>query len=61
VSSQSPAAEKANSIGLPGPLAGVSLALLVLGILAFAAGLMRDPQATWLAFHSNFIFTTLLA
>jgi hypothetical protein len=33
----------------------------VLGILAFAAGLMRDPQSTWLAFHSNFIFTTLLA
>jgi len=61
VSSQAPAAEKANSIGLPGPLVGVSLAMLVLGILAFAAGLMRDPQSTWLAFHSNFIFTTLLA
>lgn len=61
MSSQAPAAEKANSIGLPGPLVGVSLAMLVLGILAFAAGLMRDPQSTWLAFHSNFIFTTLLA
>ena len=61
MSSQAPGAEKANSIGLPGPLVGVSLAMLVLGILAFAAGLMRDPQSTWLAFHSNFIFTTLLA
>lgn len=61
MSSQSPAAEKANSIGLPRPLMITSVALLVLGILAFVAGLMRDPQSTWLAFQSNFIFTTMLA
>jgi len=61
MSSQGPAAETANSIGLPKSAAAISLALLVLGILAFVAGLIRDPQSTWLAFHSNFIFTTLLA
>ncbi len=61
MSSYNPASEKANSLGLPLGAAGVSAAFLVLGILAFAAGLWRDPQSTWLAFHSNFIFTTLLA
>ena len=58
MSSEVPAAEKANPLGLPQALVGLSVALLVLGILAFVAGLMRDPQSTWLAFQSNFIFTT---
>ena len=53
--------ERANSTGLPQPLAGICLALVGLGIMAFVAGLIRDPQKTWLAFHSNFIFTTMLA
>ncbi|MFP6639296.1 MAG: hypothetical protein VCC04_03555, partial [Myxococcota bacterium] len=53
--------ERANSLGLPQPLTGICAALVALGILAFVAGLMRDPQKTWLAFHSNFIFTTMLA
>lgn len=53
--------ERANSKGLPQPLAGICLALVALGITAFVAGLMRDPQKTWLAFHSNFIFTTMLS
>ena len=61
MSSQAPAAEKANSVGLPKPLALTSLALLALGVLAFVAGLVKDPQSTWLAFQSNFIFTTMLA
>ena len=53
--------ERANPKGLPQPLAGICLALVGLGIMAFVAGLVRDPQKTWLAFHSNFIFTTMLA
>lgn len=61
MSSEVPAAEKANPLGPPQALVGLSVALLVLGILAFVAGLMRDPQSTWLAFQSNFIFTTMLA
>ena len=61
MSPQLPTAEKANSIGLPRTAVAISAAMLVLGILAFVAGLARDPQSTWLAFHSNFIFTTLLA
>ena len=61
MSSSSAAAEKANSTGLPQPLAGFCAALVGLGVLSFAAGLYRDPEAAWLAFHSNFIFTTMLA
>ena len=36
--------ERANSKGLPQPLAGICLALVALGITAFIAGLMRDPD-----------------
>ena len=61
MSSQSNAAERANSLGLPQPAAGIALVLFVLGVLAFVAGLMKDPESTWLAFHSNFIFTTMLS
>jgi len=61
VSSPSATAEKANSTGLPQPLAGFCGALVALGVLSFAAGMYRDPQSAWLAFHSNFIFTTMLA
>lgn len=61
MSSPSATAEKAYSTGLPQPLAGFCGALVGLGVLAFAAGMYRDPQAAWLAFHSNFIFTTMLA
>jgi hypothetical protein len=46
---------------LPQPAAGIALVLFVLGVLAFVAGLMKDPESTWLAFHSNFIFTTMLS
>ena len=61
MSSSSAAVEKANSTGLPQPLAGFCAALVGLGVLSFAAGLYRDPESAWLAFHSNFIFTTMLA
>lgn len=61
MSSQSAAAEQAHSTGLPQPAAGICAALVGLGVLSFAAGMYRDPQAAWLAFHSNFIFTTMLA
>ncbi len=61
MSSPSASAEKAYSTGLPQPLAGFCGALVGLGVLAFVAGMVRDPQAAWLAFHSNFIFTTMLA
>jgi hypothetical protein len=61
VSSVATAAEKARPSGLPQPLGMICGALVALGILAFFAGLTRDPQKAWLAFHSNFIFTTMLA
>ena len=46
--------ERAYSRGLPQPLAGICLALVGLGIMAFVAGLIRDPQKTWLAFPAFF-------
>ncbi|MAI80549.1 MAG: hypothetical protein CL917_16530 [Deltaproteobacteria bacterium] len=61
MSSDDITAERALSKGLPQPLTGLCLAFVGLGILGFVAGLMRDPQSTWLAFHSNFIFTTMLS
>ena len=61
MSSPSHSREQAHSTGLPQPLAGFCAALVGIGVLAFAAGLYRDPQAAWLAFHSNFIFTTMIA
>ncbi len=55
------ATEKANPRGLPQPLTTICAVLTVLGVVAFVAGLMTDAQKTWLAFQSNFIFTTMLA
>ncbi len=54
-------AERANPGALPQPLFNLCLAFGVLGVVAFAFGLMRDPQTTWLAFHANFIFFTMMA
>ena len=54
-------AERANPRSLPQPTTTACVVLTGLGIVAFVAGLMLDPQKAWLAFHSNFIFTTMLA
>jgi len=61
VSSAAGAYEKANPRSLPQPLTSICAALAVLGIVAFLTGLKTDPQTAWLSFHSNFIFTTMLA
>ena len=61
MSSRATAGERANPGVLPQPLFTICLALIVLGVVAFAGGLVRDPQTAWLAFHSNFIFFTMLA
>jgi len=61
VSARSTTGERANPGALPQPLFTICLAAIGVGIGAFAFGLARDPQTTWLAFHSNFIFFTMLA
>jgi hypothetical protein len=53
--------ERANPRSLPQPLTTISAALAVIGVVAFVVGLSTDAQKAWLAFHSNFIFTTMLA
>jgi hypothetical protein len=37
------------------------LAFAVLGVVAFVGGVITEPQTTWLAYHANFIFFTMLA
>jgi hypothetical protein len=32
-----------------------------IGVVSFLGGVVTDPQTTWLAYHSNFIFFTLMA
>ena len=61
MSSDARAPEKANPQSLPQPLTTICAVLAGLGVVAFLAGVASDPQAAWLAFHSNFIFTTMLA
>ncbi|MEZ4331738.1 MAG: hypothetical protein R3F35_08280 [Myxococcota bacterium] len=60
MSARAAAVERANPGALP-PLFKVSLAFIVIGLVAFAGGLVKDPQTTWLAYHANFIFFTYLA
>ena len=60
MSSRATAGERANPGALP-TLFYISAGLVGLGVISFAGGLMRDPQTAWLAFHSNFIFFTMLA
>lgn len=48
--------ERANPRPLPvGPFFVAAL-LAMIGVLAFAAGLMRDPASAWLAFHVNTLY-----
>jgi hypothetical protein len=48
--------EKANPRPLPQPLTAICAAAAVLGVVTFLYGLTSDPQTTWLAFHTNFIY-----
>lgn len=61
MSSAAGAYEKANPRSLPQPLTSICAALAVLGVVAFVAGLLTVPQTAWLSFHTNFIYTTMLA
>ena len=55
------AAERANPGALPQPVFNICLAAIVIGVVAFVGGVASDPQTAWLAFHSNFIFFTMLS
>jgi hypothetical protein len=61
VSNAATAAERANPGALPQPLTNICLAFAVLGVVSFVGGIITDPQTAWLAYHSNFIFFTMLA
>jgi hypothetical protein len=61
VSTAASAAERANPGNLPQPLTNICIAFAVLGVVAFVGGVITDPQTTWLAYHANFIFFTMLA
>jgi hypothetical protein len=60
VSSAVRAPEKANPGSLPQPLTTIAAVLAGIGVVAFLVGLSSDAQSAWLAFQSNFIFTTML-
>ena len=53
--------EKALPRSLPQPLTAICAGLAVLGVVAFFYGLSTDPQTTWLAFHTNFIYFAMLS
>lgn len=55
------AAERANPGVLPQPFTNICIAFAVLGVVSFVGGVATDPQTAWLAYHSNFIFYTMLA
>ena len=61
MSNAATAAERANPGVLPQPLTNICLAFAGLGVVSFVGGIISDPQTTWLAYHSNFIFYTMLA
>ena len=54
-------AEKASPRALPQPLTSICALLVLVGAGAFAYGLSSDPQSTWLAYHSNFVFFATLS
>ena len=55
------AAERANPGALPQPVFNLCLAAIVVGVVSFIGGVASDPQTAWLAFHSNFIFFTMMS
>jgi len=61
VSTATSAAERANPGALPQPLTNICLAFAVIGVVSFIGGVVTDPQTTWLAYHANFVFFTMLA
>jgi hypothetical protein len=61
VSNAASTAERANPGALPQPLTNICLAFAVIGVVSFVGGVVKDPQTTWLAYHSNFIFFTMMA
>ncbi len=61
MSTAASAPERANPGSLPQPITNLCLALVVVGVVSFVGGLVSDPQTTWLAYHANFIFFTMLA
>jgi len=52
---------RANPRGLPGALLGACGLLILIGAVAFAAGLATDPDTAWRAYHVNFIYYACLA
>ena len=57
MSAPAPVRERALPRGLPMPLALVCVALIAVGVLSFAAGLLSDhPETAWRAFHVNFLY-----
>jgi len=61
VSNAASAEERANPGALPQPLTNLCWAFAVIGVVSFIGGLVTDPQTAWLAYHSNFIFFTMMA
>lgn len=53
--------EQASPRGIPSALLGACLVLIVVGVLAFLAGLASDPATAWRAFHVNYLYFGVLA
>jgi len=54
-------AEQANPRAIPRALLGACLALVAIGVAAFAGGLATDPATAWRAFHVNYLYFGALA
>ena len=46
---------------LPTGLVAVCVLLIMVGVIAFAAGLLNDPSAAWRAYHVNYLYFGILA
>jgi hypothetical protein len=55
------AAEQANPRAIPRAWVGACLALVAVGVAAFAGGLATDPATAWRAFHVNYLYFGALA
>ncbi|MCA9504610.1 MAG: hypothetical protein H6748_09975 [Spirochaetaceae bacterium] len=61
MSTATTAPERANPGALPQPVFNLCIAFIVIGLICFGVGLAKNPQATWLAYHTNFIYFTFMA
>ena len=52
--------EKAQPRRLPQPLTAICAVLMLVGVATFIYGLTTNPQVTWLAYHTNFIYFATL-